>query len=70
MTQAASLTVTGLSTNTLYYLQAGALWGTATTYATPALSTYTLIETPTAIAFDDISTFSITASARDSFATQ
>ena len=56
-----SLSLTGLSTNTLYYLQAGALWG-PTTYYAASLSTYTLVETPTGIAYDDISTFSITAS--------
>ena len=55
---AGGLVVT-LTPNTTFYLRAGALWGTATAYAS-SLSTATLAAEPTGAAFSSVGTSSIT----------
>ena len=57
-----TLSVSGLLSNTTYYLRVGTLWNYATYYAS-AISTSTAIETPSSVYFDEVSTRSITASA-------
>lgn len=57
-----TLTVNSLAPNATYHIRVGTLWNLTTYYAS-VLSTATAIETPSAIYFDEISTWSITASA-------
>lgn len=56
-----TLTVGDLAPNTSYHIRVGTLWSLTTYYAS-AISTSTVIETPTGIYFDEISTYSVTAS--------
>src|SRR5207247_1064706 len=57
-----TITIFSLSANTSYFFRVGAVFS-GTTYYSGTASTATTIENVTNVAFDDISTFSITASA-------
>jgi hypothetical protein len=63
VTNISTLTVSGLMGNTTYSLRIGALWSDGTTTYAPGVTAVTYIEQPTSIYFDEISTWSITASA-------